>query len=216
MVNKNCIENWNQRIAGMSLEELLEIVIDESDCYYAEFVRMARQKLFNDYRMVRRLESNEENLKHTEIQRAEEEEAKRMGTREMLLNVLQEMGCQVEEYDDDEICIFYQGEKFFTTPADEDSYITVYSCWFTMCEVDEIEYMEMVKKAANHSNQCTYVSHFYGMDDETMAVRRSKDVYFTSEIADMPNYLRSVFECFFSAERFFDNEMDRLWKERKD
>ena len=72
-----------------------------------------------------------------------------IGTRELLIRTLQEMGCPVKIDDHQNIEFAYQGQQFIALAANELLCIDIIYPWWHSCSLFDVEYLGQLKKAIN-------------------------------------------------------------------
>ena len=127
-----------------------------------------------------------------------------INTRELLMRVLDAIGCQSVVVDDDlSIRFAYKGETFYVDAYLNGRTITIYDYWWEECSIYDIEAITMVKKAINEVNCATMVSTFYTIDGEldTFGISSRRTILFIPQIPEIEKYLRSALDSFFEAHR---------------
>lgn len=156
-------------------------------------------------------------MKKNEIQLTNEGVQVEIGTRDLLLHVLGQIGCQYTIDEEKRILFNYQGERFFSDASNECPCFTIYDCWWEQCELHDVEQMARIKQAMNEANCRTHVTTFYSVDEAggTMGIHSTKNILFIPSIPNIEGYLRATLDEFFSSHRFMALEMERLQKEGK-
>lgn len=134
-----------------------------------------------------------------------------IGTRDLLMRTLMEMGCQYKIDEDQNIFFRYQGENFFANVSDDCSFINIWDCWWLQCELHDVERLSQIKYAINESNYRTNTMTFYNVDDEETCiwVHSKKNILFIPQIPDIEGYFRAMLDEFFSVHRFVFLEVEK-------
>lgn len=143
----------------------------------------------------------------------DEEEGK---PRNLLIRTLQDMGCQFRTDDHDRIEFKYQGETFVADARNDRAFIWIFDyCWCHM-SLDDPD-AELLKQAINETNKNNFAMTLYTTDQKQrlMAVHSHRAFYFSRDIAEPQDYLRSILDSFFYAHRGLSDEFAKLANDRE-
>ena len=157
--------------------------------------------------------SNDENREWAERQLEKTSEAagemEETGTRQLLLQTLHEMNCNVEELDNGEILFYFEGGQFMIRACDDSNYATLFYLFFYDVELYDTERVEKLKRVVNRTNSRLTAQTFYAVDRERglINVHCSSTFYFRSEIKDKHTYLIAELRDIFNTQHFLCGEM---------
>ena len=157
--------------------------------------------------------SNDENREWAERQLEKTSEAagemEEIGTRQLLLQTLREMNCNVEELDNGEILFYFEGGQFMVRAHDDSNYATLFYLFFDDVELYDTERVEKLKRVVNRTNSRLTAQTFYAVDRERglINVHCSSTFYFRPEIKDKHTYLYAELRDIFNTQHFLCGEM---------
>lgn len=144
-------------------------------------------------------------------------EVRELKTKELCLDVLQSLNCQVsfDEDNPDRLIFNYQGENFIIEASDDYRMITIWDQFWYEIDLKDLDAVSRVRKAINSVNICTVPTMVYSFDEETqkMWVHTKMAALFEAEISDKQTYLTALFSVFFDVHRSLFSEIDRLKRE---
>lgn len=157
------------------------------------------------------MEENKEK-RQNEIMITEDGIQAEIGTRDLLMHVLMEMGCQYTVDEDDMICFAYQGEVFRVVADNECQFINVFNTFWEGCELYDVEKVARLKRAINEVNLSKTVTVCYTIDEaENMMWVHCKTRFpFIPQIPDLVDYLKFIFAALFQAHHALGAEIERL------
>lgn len=134
------------------------------------------------------------------------------GTRDLFMETLTKIGCQyeiAEEEEDNRIFFAFQGEHFWADARNDRKYIQIFDPQWEYVELYDIDEFARLKKAINGSNLNNSVTTVYTIDEDgkSVDVHSKSIVYFSPQIPDIENYLRTELAEFFCAHQYVGNEM---------
>ena len=135
-----------------------------------------------------------------------------IGTRDLLLRALVEIGCQYTIDEDERICFAYQGEHLWAEAINDCPFVNVYDAFWESCELYNVDRIAHLKQAINSVNMVGTVIVLYTIADEdnTLWVHCKKNFLFIPQIPHIGDYLHSVFASLFQAHHALGAEMARL------
>lgn len=164
--------------------------------------------------------SNEKNIKQKSIEDNNKMQITQsgveveIGTRDFLMRVLIEIGCQYTIDEENRICFDYQGEHLWAYADNECKFVVMYDAFWESCELFDVEKVANMKRAINNVNLNETVTVIYTINeaDNTMWVHCKKNFLFIPEIQSADAYLRSIFASLFQAHHALGAELERLKK----
>ena len=153
--------------------------------------------------------------KQNEVMITGDEIQAEIGTRDLLLCVLTQIGCQYTISEDERIHFDYQGEHLWAEAVNECRFINVYDTGWENCELYDVEKVARLKQAINTVNLKETVTVLYSLDteDDMMWVHCKKNFLFIPQIPDVDSYLKSMFAALFQAHHALGAEMEKLKNE---
>ncbi len=133
-------------------------------------------------------------------------------TRELVKQVLQRMGCQYQDKENDSIYFEYQGLTFIVEAVDECLFINLIWPWcysFSIFDIDEFARVRKVINEINVRKTCTLFYIQYPESDE-VAVHIRKNLIFVPQIPQIEEYLQSTLRGFFEVARALEVEMEKV------
>jgi hypothetical protein len=131
-------------------------------------------------------------------------------TRELVIQVLQRMGCQYEDKENDSIYFEYQGVEFIVETANDCLFINLIWPWcysFSIFDIDEFARVRKVINEINDRGTCTLYYIQYPESDE-IAVHIRKNLIFVPQIPQIEEYLQATLRGFFKVARALGVEME--------
>ena len=138
----------------------------------------------------------------------------------LVLNTLRSIGCspQIEQRGNLVHANFiFQGEKFTIESNDQCYFITIYDTWrhslSVYSDVDEIANLHRTINLANQHVNCTLL-YTTNNEIEEIGVHSRRTILFVKEIKEIDQYLVSVLNDFFKAQRLVLTELDKCKVEK--
>ena len=135
-----------------------------------------------------------------------------IGTRDLLIRTLQEMGCPVTIDKNQNIEFAYQGQHFIAQATNEYHTITVHYPWWGQCSLYDVEQFSLLKNVINEANMRCRVATFHTISDEgdVVGVHSRREFVFIPQIPRITDYTHAMLNEFFHARHFVDGELERL------
>lgn len=137
-----------------------------------------------------------------------------IGTRDLLMQTLTNIGCQYQlgEDDDDRIYFAYQGEHFFADCVNEARYVHLYDPFWGHVELYDIDEVSRLRRAINTANMNCGVTIVFTIDEDgkNMDVHTRAVIPFQSQMPDLEDHLRIELNEFFRAHQVLFVEMTKL------
>lgn len=136
-----------------------------------------------------------------------------VGTRDLFLQTLTNIGCQYEiDPEDGSITFGYQGEHFVANADNEGWYVRVWDTFWGHVELYDVDEFSRLRKAVNNANLNCATMTVYTINEEgnTVDVHCKSTFPFMSQMPDLEDYLRNELSDFFNAHRYVGNEMARM------
>ena len=142
-----------------------------------------------------------------------------VGTRDLFLNVLTNIGCQYElgEGEDNRIFFAYQGEHFFAESSNESLWVNIWDTYWEHVELYDVDEVSRMKKAINASNLNTMASTVYTIDSDgnNMDIHAKNTFPFFPQIPNIEQFLKAELNDFFRAHQWVNNEITKMRAEEK-
>lgn len=137
------------------------------------------------------------------------------GTRNLLLETLNKIGCQYElaqNEEDDRILFAYQGEHFIANAKNDLRFIQIWDTHWAQIELYDIDEFTRLKKVINAANLNNSVMTVYTIDEnaKTVDIHCKSTILFIPEIPAIEDYIKLELNEFFRAHQFINLEMAKL------
>ena len=161
---------------------------------------LVRAFLDNDSKQDKKMDNTKDEIKENDttmernnnVQITNGEVQVEMGTRDLFMRVLMEIGCQYSVNENQEILFAYQGENFIARATNESPFMVIIDPWWYVCELHDVEQFARVKNAINETNARTNVVTYYHVDEDSSNVGVHSDRFFLfiPQIPLLSDYLR--------------------------
>ncbi len=173
--------------------------------------RHRREVLERREQIIEQQNTMETNNNNNEIKPVTDEIHVEIGTRDLLIRTLQEMGCPVKIDNLQNIEFSYQGQQFIALAANELLCIDIIYPWWHSCSLFNVEYLGQLKKAINEVNSngrvCTYT--LISNEQDTVGVHSRKNLLFIPQIPNLTDYLQAMLADFFRTRHHLEAEMEK-------
>lgn len=146
-----------------------------------------------------------------------ENKEQQLGTRDLFLRTLTELGCQyeIDEDDNNRIDFGYQGERFAAYSYNDRPYVWIRDPYWMCISQEDIDEMARLRRVINDSNIRHSVTTVYTLcdDDKSFNVHSQTVLIFFSQFPKLTDYLRSELNGFFQVKQFVSAELEKLRKE---
>lgn len=150
------------------------------------------------FMVSRYLHYRNKRLEH--VDRMTDEELDNMSTRELVMTVLKQLGCQPEVNEEDHISFKYQGDDFFIVTEEDYNLIMIWNPWWASITIDN-EALPYLKEMINAVNMNSLVTTVYAVDEEdstSIGIHSKCHTMFTSKEAPLDKHLSNLLDGFFS------------------
>lgn len=142
------------------------------------------------------------------------EENQNLSTRDLCVEVLRKLNCDVQFYDENEYNMYftYQGENFSVDTWENGLMITIWDTWWGTVDLDDLDDVSRVRKAINNINVRQNLTLMYSIDEKSQkfAVHTKRQCLLIPQIPQIENYMVAMLTGFFDVQRSFKEEYDRL------
>lgn len=137
-------------------------------------------------------------------------------TRSLLIKTLKDIGCQPEIDDNNSIFFNYQGEKFVINASNDSYLIWIYDFAWMGIEISDAN-ADFLKQAINKANGNSAITNLYTIDEEKgfIVAHCQMAPYFTNNIPNRKEYLKSILDAFFFAHQRVRDEFMNLTKKQE-
>lgn len=151
---------------------------------------------------------------HLPLNNKNMDEKPKINTRDLCVEVLRKLNCEVQFDDEDESIMFftYQGEHFRIDTWKDCLMICIWDTWWGAVDLEDLDEVSRVRKAINIININSSLTMVYSIDQEhqRFVVHTKRQCLMIPEIPNIENYLASMLTGFFEVQRAFKEEMDKL------
>lgn len=189
---------------------LVFIIVKMISVYRAAYCTPQITNKINDTSM----EENKDK-KQNEVLITRDEIQAEIGTRDLLLCVLTQIGCQYTIGEDERIHFDYQGEHLWAEAINDCRFINVYDTGWERCEMYDVEKVARLKQAINEVNFREVVTVFYTIDeaDSMMWVHCKTNFLLIPQLPDIDTYFKIELAALFQAHHALGAEMEKLKNE---
>ena len=132
----------------------------------------------------------------------EEKQAGPPHTRDLCIELLKQLNCEVSvaEEDENRLCFQYQGELFVIDARNESFFIDIWDPRWYIVPLDDLEQMSNVRKAINTINNYSGTTIVYSIEEEgqKFVLHSKRQCILTKEIPHVKEYLRALLNDFFT------------------
>lgn len=134
-------------------------------------------------------------------------------TRNLMIRTLEDIGCQPEINDNNDIVFKYQGEEFKILANNDSLIIWIYNVAWTGIETSNTN-ADFLKQAVNKANEDSAITNLYTINEEKgfIVAHCQTATYFAYNIPDCREYLKSILDTFFFAHQRVEDEFTNLAK----
>ena len=133
----------------------------------------------------------------------------------LVLTTLRKIGCEYET-EQQATCNYayftYQGEKYTIECNDDCFFINIYDTWWYSISIySDVEEIANLHKVVNQANQHVNCTLLYTTNNEIeeIGVHSKRTILFVKEIKEIDQYLKSVLNDFFKAQRMVLTELEK-------
>lgn len=137
--------------------------------------------------------------------------SERKKMRDLVQEVLGQIGCQPEVNDADQIVFMFQGTRFFIDADNNSPFIQIFETWWASIGLTNPD-AEKLKIAVNEINANSFPTVLYSVDEEKklIGVHCRLRTLFTEDIPHLDELLRALLMSFFQANQAVDQLMKKL------
>ena len=195
--NKLPLKEWEESINKMGYEELQRYIADPEICY-PEFLELAQNR-----------------LKELEVERM----------RDDVIKILTEFGwqCEINEDDyinfymtdvvpySDDVVSYFNDADFFISLDAHFRYIEINECCWKIVKLDDIDEVERLKQAINHTNlaQSVTISYLVNEEKQTMEVCSSTNMPYLSDEEYLKEYLDKKLNDIYCSNKLLDHILEK-------
>ena len=132
----------------------------------------------------------------------EEKQAGPPRTRDLCIELLKQLNCEVsvEEEDENRLYFQYQGELFVIDASNESFFIDIWDPRWYIVPLEDLEQMSNVRKAINTINNYCGTTIVYSIEEEgqKFVLHSKRQCILTKEIPHVKEYLRALLNNFFT------------------
>ncbi|MEY8687926.1 hypothetical protein AB9N12_18030 [Bacteroides sp. AN502(2024)] len=137
-------------------------------------------------------------------------------TRNLLIKTLADIGCQYEINDENSICFKYQGEEFKIDASNDSHIIWIYDVAWGGININDPD-ADYLKQAVNKANESSAITNLYTINKKKgfIATHCQMVTYFACNIPNYNEYLKSILDGFFIAQKQVRDEFANLCKNQE-
>ena len=150
--------------------------------------------------------------KHKEIaDRLAERDLDDISTQDLVVTVLQAIGCQPQLNEEKHICFKYQGDDFYIATQEDSRFIVIWNPWWGTSELTN-KALPYLKEIVNLVNVDSIVTTVYTTDEEqkNLGFHSKCHILFTPKEAPLDEYLKAVLDQFFATHDVIKDNFKQL------
>lgn len=127
------------------------------------------------------------------------------------LNVLHELGCTTEDFEDGWTMLTFQGETFILHASPDSVWVFMRDLPWYDVSLDDIDEVALVRKVVNETNKQAVPKLVYIIDNEDnkMHIESRYDFVLFHGAVDVKDFFISIFNDFFRVQRKFFSMLDK-------
>ncbi|MCQ2239576.1 MAG: hypothetical protein MJZ73_10135 [Bacteroidaceae bacterium] len=131
--------------------------------------------------------------------------------RDLVQDVLKEVGCQPEVNDADQIVFMFQGTRFFIDADNNSPFIQIFETWWASIGLTNPD-AEKLKIAINDANASAFPTVLWSVDEEKklIGVHCRLRTVFTEDLPNLADFMRALLTSFFQVNQGVDQLMKQL------
>lgn len=132
------------------------------------------------------------------IGRLTDNELDDISTQDIVITVLQQIGCQPQINEEGHICFKYQGDEFYIATQKDSRFIVIWNPWWGTIEANNPT-LPYLKEIINVVNVDAYVTTIYTTDEDqkNIGFHSKCHILFTPKEAPLDEYLKALLDQFF-------------------
>jgi hypothetical protein len=136
------------------------------------------------------------------MQITNEEVQVEIGTRDLLLGVLTQIGCQYTIDGEERINFAFQGEYLWAEASNDCRFVNVFDTYWDSCEMYDVDRVAQFKRAVNQANLMSAAVIVYTEDDAgELWFHCKRGFLFIPQIPHITDYLRTILGSLFETRR---------------
>lgn len=150
--------------------------------------------------------------RHKELlDRLKEKDLDNISTQDLVITVLQAIGCQPELNEEKHICFKYQGEEFYIATQEDSRFIVIWNPWWGTSETTN-EALPYLKEIVNLVNVDSIVTTVYTTDEDqkNIGFHSKCQVLFTPHEAPLDEFLKVILDQFFATHDVIKDNFKQL------
>lgn len=134
-----------------------------------------------------------------------------ISTQDLVVTVLQAIGCQPQINEEKHICFKYQGEDFYIATQDDSRFIVIWNPWWGASELQN-NALPYLKEIVNMVNVDSIVTTVYTTDEEhaNLGFHSKCHALFTPKEAPLDEYLKALLDQFFATHDVIKDNFKQL------
>ena len=134
-----------------------------------------------------------------------------ISTQDLVVTVLQAIGCQPQLNEEKHICFKYQGDDFYIATQEDSRFIVIWNPWWGTSELTN-KALPYLKEIVNLVNVDSIVTTVYTTDEEqkNLGFHSKCHILFTPKEAPLDEYLKAVLDQFFATHDVIKDNFKQL------
>ena len=190
---------WQDALPRMN-EEDLEFILDFPECFEPQVIKMVRTK----YDAI--LKSHDD---------GGEKQDEKENLVDAVFNALDEIGCNADFDEDNDIQFTYQDHVFYITAVDDSIFISIWEYNWMQVSLNDVEKLSRLRRAINETNCFGDISIVFSVNEECheMRVHSVMKTLFYSCIPCRELYLECILKRFLDLHSYLRDRMNSYYEE---
>ena len=158
---------------------------------------------------MRFLRERQKRLEH--IERMTKDELDDITTRDLVISVLQKIGCQPDINAEGHITFKYQGDDFYIAAEEENRFIMIWNPWWGSINADN-EALPYLKEIINLVNVNSLVTTVFMSDEDgkTIGLHSRCHTFFSPNEGELEEHMKMLLDYFFDTHNAIKDNMNQL------
>ena len=147
------------------------------------------------------------------LEKMTKDELDEITTKDLVISVLENIGCQPKENEEGHVTFKYQGDDFYIAAEEDNRFIMIWNPWWGTISADN-EALPFLKEFVNLANVNSLVTTVCLMDEEekSIGLHSRCHTYFTPNEGELDEHLKMLLDSFFDTHNVIKEYMEQLGK----
>ena len=133
-------------------------------------------------------------------------------TKELVISVLNKIGCQPKDSEEGKIAFKYQGDNFYIATEDENRFIMIWNPWWGSISANNeaLPYLKEIINIVNINSLVTTVTMVDEDDENNIGIHSRCHTYFTPNEGELEDHLKLLLDMFFDTHNAIRENLNQL------